>query len=140
EFVVGSMLGDGNLDYTQGTRTESCRLRFCHGIKQLEYIKWKKEILSNLVQQNIVIYEQKTRNSVECSIQTINHPDFIGTHKIFYNGKIKIIPSNIEELLTNFGLAVWLMDDGWKRKEHRTMKLCTDSFSFSDQEKLLEAL
>jgi hypothetical protein len=140
DLLIGSMLGDGNLDYSCGSRSESCRLRFCHSVKQLEFLQYKKDILEQLVQQNIIFYNQTNRNSHECSIQTISHPMFISTYKQFYKNKIKFVPDDIANLINDFSLAIWLMDDGWKRKNQRTIILCTDSFLQQDQEKLVNAL
>ncbi len=32
-------------------------------------------------------------------------------HDIFYKNKVKIIPENLDKLLTPIGLAYWIMDD-----------------------------
>lgn len=135
DLVIGSMLGDGNLH-----KQRSCRLRFCHGSKQLDYLKWKKNILGDLVQQDIFKYKQKTRNSTEYLIQTITHPEFSYYYNLFYKNKIKIIPDNISTLLNDFSLAVWLMDDGWKHPNQRSIVFCTDSFSLEENELLIESL
>ena len=33
-------------------------------------------------------------------------------HELFYKDNIKVIPINLEKLLTARGLAYWIMDDG----------------------------
>jgi len=136
QFIVGSMLGDGNIDFSRG----SARLRFCHGSGQIEYLKWKKEILGDLVQQDIGIYTQKERNSTAILIQTIQHQEFEKYYeKFYYNGK-KVIPKDIQNILTPFGLAVWYMDDGSKIKDSRGLVLCTDSFSTNENLLLVDVL
>ena len=49
-------------------------------------------------------------------------------HELFYPNKQKIIPRNLEELLTARGLAYWIMDDGGKSVHNQTI-LHTRSFS-----------
>ena len=39
-FIIGGLLGDLHIQKMR-TATQKSRLRFCHGIKQIEYIKWK---------------------------------------------------------------------------------------------------
>jgi hypothetical protein len=46
---------------------------------------------------------------------------------LFYNDKIKVIPSNIYDLLTPLALAHWIMGDG--AKLNKGLVLCTYSFS-----------
>lgn len=139
EFIIGSLLGDGNLDYHSGKRLTTCRLRFCHGIKQIDYVIWKKELLGQLVQQDLNINRQKTRNSTACVMQTINHPEFIKYYNMFYDNE-KVVPKNISEYLTPFGLAVWFMDDGWRDPLYRKAIFCTDSFTLEDNELLKNVL
>lgn len=60
-------------------------------------------------------------------------------HSIFYpNGK-KIIPLNIEEYLTEIGLAFWIMDDGGKNT-HGDLILHTNSYTFEEVELLISVL
>ncbi len=43
---------------------------------------------------------------------------------------MKVIPYNIDQLLTPIGLAYWFMDDGYA--ERSGFILCTDSFTESE--------
>jgi hypothetical protein len=58
-------------------------------------------------------------------------PLFTEIHKVWYKeveGKyVKILPSNIEELLTPISIAHWIMGDGYWIGE--TLKICTDNFT-----------
>lgn len=71
--------------------------------------------------------------------QTFGLPCFNVYKNLFYdlNGK-KVIPSNIEKLLTPVGLAYWFMDDGYKSQ--KGLYICTDSFTLKDIEKLIKVL
>jgi len=47
--------------------------------------------------------------------QILSIPCFNKYRELFYNKEdIKYIPKNLEELLTERGLAYWFMDDGYK--------------------------
>ena len=48
-----------------------------------------------------------------------------------YPAGIKIVPSNIAELLTPLGLAYWICDDGCLQASGG-LQLCTNSFSIQD--------
>lgn len=56
----------------------------------------------------------------------------------FYpNGK-KIVPTNIDELLTDIGLAYWIMDDGSKQRKGLSLWVC--AFSKEDIQRLIDIL
>jgi hypothetical protein len=60
---------------------------------------------------------------------------------LFYNETgVKIIPANIDELLTPVGLAYWLADDGHFHKAGGGVYFCTDSFSLAEVELLVSVL
>jgi len=45
-FIVGGLLGDLHIQKTRAA-TQKSRLRFCHGIKQIKYLKWKYSIMKD---------------------------------------------------------------------------------------------
>jgi hypothetical protein len=57
------------------------------------------------------------------------------------NGKfIKVVPFNINELLTPVGLAHWIMDDGYWDLNYKTIVICTDNFTEEEILFLIEVL
>ena len=65
---------------------------------------------------------------------TLTSPIFTDYHNLFYklsdNGKyIKVIPYNIEELLTPVVIAFFIMGDGNYNKIKKVIRLCTNSFT-----------
>ena len=58
---------------------------------------------------------------------------------LFYIDKVKTIPSNIGDLLTEVGLAFWIMDDG-QRVKRGGVTLCTDSYKSEEISILRNAL
>ncbi len=59
-------------------------------------------------------------------------------HSLFYKDKKKVIPLNIQDLLTPRGLAHLIMGDGFFYQG--IIMLCTESFSKEEQEVLINAL
>ena len=57
---------------------------------------------------------------------------------MFIVNKVKVVPSNIYDLLTPIALAHWIMGDGASRNEGLT--LCTDNFTLPDVIKLMNVL
>ena len=58
---------------------------------------------------------------------------------LFYIDKVKTIPSNIGDLLTEVGLAFWIMDDGGLGS-NGTLNLHTDSYTLTEVNLLIEVL
>ena len=56
------------------------------------------------------------------------------------NKFIKIVPSNIGELLTPLGLAHWIMGDGYWDNHSKTVVICTDNFTLAEVELLIIVL
>lgn len=116
EIVIGLVIGDG---FLQKTGKKNARLRLEHSVRQKDYIFWKHEMLSNLMQsrpKRIKRYNPiwgKSYSYYRC--QSHSSPIFGQLRRQFYNenGK-KIIPTNIGSLLKSpLTLAVWYMDDGY---------------------------
>ena len=58
---------------------------------------------------------------------------------LFYIDKVKTIPSNIGDLLTEVGLAFWIMDDGGLGS-NGTLNLHTDSYTLAEVNLLIDVL
>lgn len=129
EFIVGTLLGDGCLLWT----TRGYCLRIHHGIKQKEYVAWKYEIMKSLVNTPPRLSQERSYY-----FRTVSNPVFDEYRKMFYRGKTKIVPDNLENLLSPLGLAVWIMDDGSRDKG--CVRISSHSFSYLDHLKLQQAL
>jgi hypothetical protein len=124
EFVFGTLLGDGYLMQT----TRGCCLRIHQGIKQKKYVKWKYDIVSNLVNTPPKFCGRGYY------FRTVSNPAFDEYRKLFYQKQKKILPKNIKNLLTPFGIAVWIMDDGSRDKG--CVRISTHNFSYSEHLKI----
>ncbi|MBI5079666.1 hypothetical protein HZB06_03325 [Candidatus Wolfebacteria bacterium] len=109
--LVGTMLGDGGLRY----KGKNCRLHIKHAAWQLPLVQFKHEIFKNFVSMKIRGFIQFVKGNKYSFIEFVSrtHPDFTIFYNIFYRDGKKIVPNNIEMLLTEpLSLAVWFMDDG----------------------------
>lgn len=82
-----------------------------------------------------------SKNKVYSSIKftTFSLPCFNKFRALFYNSSgVKIIPDNLEDLLTARSLAYWIMDDGYKGVSG--FYFCTESYSLSENHKLSKIL
>ena len=60
---------------------------------------------------------------------------------LFYQDKIKVIPKNISKILTSpLSLAIWFMDDGYKRNDCNALRISTDLFKLQEQQLLVKCL
>ena len=70
--------------------------------------------------------------------KTWTFASFNWIHELWYLNNQKIVPKNIGQYLTPLGLSIWIMDDGCKGGDG--LKLCTNSFSYSDCLLLIKVL
>ncbi len=133
-IIIGTILGDGCL--CENWSKTNYRLLMTHSVDQKDYILWKYSIFKQWILSEPRFYE-RTRS---LTIRTISHPGLTTLRKIFYEGKTKIIPKNIFELMKNpITLAVWFMDDGNKIIKNGKLSgyhLNTQSFTY-DENKIL---
>ena len=140
-IIIGTLLGDGCLE-RNGTKI---RLRLEQSIKQEEYLLWKYRALHELITgqpMKIHAFHKKQQCFYDSlRIYTFSDDAFEQYWDYFYPDKKKVIPKNIFELLTDpLSLAVWFMDDGYKRNDCNAFRLNTDSFGKSEQQMLREVL
>ena len=128
EVVVGSLLGDGHLAGT----TRGFAFRVNHSIGQKEYVDWKYHILKSL-----------TNSPPSCChksyyFRTVSHPYFDVLRQKFYVGKKKILPADIDQLMTALIISIWLMDDGSRDK--RQLRFNSQSFTLAENKRLISIL
>jgi hypothetical protein len=64
------------------------------------------------------------------AFKTLKFPFLNIFHELFYSSNLKSVPQNISNYFTVISLAFWIMDDGMKAGEG--LRLCTDSYTYSD--------
>lgn len=109
-FLIANILGDSYL--TKNTENYPVRLEIQHSIKQIEYLKWKRDAFISLGFNVGKIYDV-SRKYPAYRFSVIFSRD-IGKklRENFYpNGK-KSISRHYLNYLNELGLAIWYMDDG----------------------------
>jgi hypothetical protein len=123
--MIGSLLGDATLLKT----TSGYCFRVHHGRRQQSLVDWKYAELANFVRSA----PRSSGNGYY--FRTVTHPRLVKLRELFYNGQRKIAPIGLlESCLTDFGLAVWIMDDG--AADGNQLRLNTQSFSTEEVEEL----
>ena len=139
QILVGTLLGDGHLELNG----RYSRLRIDHQEKQKEYIFWKaSEFLPFSLSPREVVFGDKRYKKIykRWHLSTKSLPIFNKYQKMFYRNRVKIIPENIVELVDNLSLAIWYMDDGFRRRDCKGFYLCTSSFTENEQRALQKML
>ncbi|OGN05846.1 MAG: hypothetical protein A2831_03055 [Candidatus Yanofskybacteria bacterium RIFCSPHIGHO2_01_FULL_44_17] len=137
-FVVGTILGDANLDLNWSKT--NYRLRFSHSVKQEDYVMWKYQNLKEWILTKPRYYA-KTRSYF---FNTISHSDITSLAGLFLKNGKKIIPDSISDFLQNpITLAVWFMDDGNARVDKNRFDgyhINSQSFTLEENQLLVNAL
>ncbi len=141
-IIIGTLLGDGCLE----RNGRGVRLRLDHGIKQESYLLWKYKELHTIATPSSPMkvhayhkIHQRFYDSVR--MYTYSSTLLESYWWYFYRDGKKNISQNISKLLTQpISLAVWLMDDGYKRNDCNAFRLNTDSFSKIEQRILIRVL
>lgn len=140
EVIFGSLLGDAKLELPP--RGLNARFGFIQSVIHKPYFLIVYGLLSHfcLASFREYSYLDKRTNKVytRYTFWTRALPLFTIFHTMFYNGKLKIVPSDLS-LLTGIALAHWIMQDGSLDNKNRII-LCTDSFSLEDVQRLAEHL
>lgn len=99
------ILGDGHLDkYGQ--------LNLRHGIKQREYLEWKKKLLnrSGIHTGEIIEFISNGHPQVRCSTKVYNFSKLY--RRILYRPKKTLGIRKLLNFLSPINIAIWYMDDG----------------------------
>lgn len=154
QIMIGSLLADESLERRK--LNHNARLRIDHTYpKQEKYVKHLYEKFQNLTGKapKIVIRSPDKRTGKvykSLTFKTLNLPCLNYYHNLFYKLEtekennikrkfIKIVPNNIESLLTPISLAHWLMGDGYIIQD-KAIIFCTESFNNTEIELLIKAL
>jgi len=143
EIIIGAMLGD--LSAERPNNNCNTRLQFKQSNKNIEYINHLYPLFQEYCGTGPKIISKfddrpnKMKIYTAVKFQTLSLPCFNKYREMFYNSEnIKIIPDNLEGLLTARGLAYWTMDDGYK--SNKGFYICTESYTLSEHQKLVKIL
>lgn len=133
--LVGAVLGDGALIPTSSGRADA-KLQIEHRAAHRDYVLWTYEIFKEWVLTPP--FWRMLTNSWR--FRTISHAELGRYRTTFYNGKHKVVPEDIGELLDPIALAVWLMDDGGLDSSRASYSISVHCFARQDVERLQAAM
>ena len=125
-ILIGTLLGDGNLELSVKAKAKNARLRFGHCIEQSQYLTYKVRLLPSLWKMSIRTTHRK------CEISSISHPILTTYFDRFYQDGIKIIPKDIGDDITAVSLAILFMDDGSYDKSTNSFYISLCGFTHED--------
>ena len=146
EIMIGLLLGDGHIQ----KRSINGNSRFIYGqsslrLHHLNYFNHVFELFKPYLSKDFNpkkrSFTDKRSNKKYSSVQfaTLSLPCFNYYKDLFYNSNyLKIVPSNIQNLLSPRGFAYWIMDDG--SLQNKGLHLNTYGFSNQDVLKLKSTL
>ncbi len=131
-IIVGTLLGDGLLE----RNGKFVRLVVDHSASQEAYVRWKAEGLVSL-HPSIILRERidprNQRTYTHCILRTRTDPTLEEFVPLFYQGKRKCVPKKLPGMLNPQMLAVWIMDDGYRRSDCNALRLNTQGYTFAEQ-------
>lgn len=138
-IILGTLLGDGFLE----RNGRYCRLIIDHSSKQKDYLLWKSRYLDTFFPKIIQRerYDSRTnRTYSHCIMRTRTSVLLERFRDIFYSKEKKNLPKDLPKVINWMILAVWIMDDGYKRNDCRAFRLNTQGYSFEEQQIVQKSL
>jgi recombination protein RecA len=104
EVALGGLLGDSALSPTRSGH--GARLRWDHGVTQIEYADWKASLFAN-------IGTSRSTNAAGAVFHDLHPlPELAELRDALYIGGKKVISHDYLKRLTPLALAIWYADDG----------------------------
>lgn len=137
--IIGLLLSDGWLTYSNKGSVNP-RLGFKQSLEKLPYLYHVFSVLSPFCGSTprLSITKRKENTTYGLEFFTRALPCIKSLHEIFYSNNVKIVPSDIYNLLDPIALAHWICGDGSVRVTG--LVLCTDSYSIYDVVRLVNVL
>ena len=129
QVLLGTLIGDGNLELDRTTKAKNARLRFGHSIKQFDYLVHKVNLLSKIWKMSIKTTEKT------CSINSISI--LTKYYKLFYKNNEKVLP---DVKLEPQGLAILYMDDGSFDKNTNSIYISLCNFTKKENLQFIKRL
>lgn len=135
QVILGCLFGDGSISKLKNNNAKNPDFIVSHSDKQVNYLLWKKRILSNLITSTKTVKNKKGFNTradaTITKIRTKALPQlnrYLSNFK-FNNGKKEATQQMLNEL-TPLSIAIWFMDDGSfsKTKYANLIRLHTEAF------------
>jgi len=140
QVLIGSLLGDGNLKINK--RGINAMFREIHGIKQKEYLLFKKRYLKCFypeIKEGKIFDNRTNKHYARIVLWTKTHPILTEYFNLFYSKGKKNIPKEILNKVGPLALAIWYCDDGSFGYINQNGKIAT-YLSYEDNKTLVEFL
>lgn len=140
--MIGTILGDGCLE----RNGRNVRLRIDHGVKQAQFVEWKRRELSELNPSPPRLVKRRDSRTGQLHVNyrfaTTTTQALNDLHTLFYPAcEGKRVPPCIYDLLSSkISFAVWYMDDGGRRSDCRSGYLNTNAYRVDDVGLLMDCL
>jgi hypothetical protein len=145
EVLVGTMLGDCSAQ-KNGPKSNA-RLQFKQSVVNQPYIDHLYDLFKDYTGSKPLWHTQhdprpnRSPFAHSCTFKTRSLACFTKVYDLFYSDGIKILPSNLGDLLTARGVAYWFMDDGYNGpKSSMGLFFCTECFTLKECELLMSIL
>jgi hypothetical protein len=143
DIINGMLLGNA---YLSKRESNNAHIRFDQANK--EFIDHLYNQLKTLVKTGPKelkrLHKKYNKTYTSYYFNTLNFPYFTEIYSNWYirinNKNVKILPTNIAELLTPRAIAYWIMCDGYYHKTNKTIIISTDSFSLNEVDTLRDIL
>ncbi len=137
DAIIGSVLGDGNLEQSPGGRLSNYGLTVKHGLKQEKYCLWKAFLLGDLVSK-VDYPDGRVR------FRTVKHGVISRiAARMSKNGR-KAVDERFVSRMGPLGFAIWYLDDGnllpnrvGKNGKTRKPEIRFATNSFTEEENLV---
>jgi hypothetical protein len=128
------LLGDGSIE----KRKRNPRLRIDHAAIHKAYVFWKYNVLKDIATREPHSLQELDKRSGKIGMRwyfgTHAMPELDFYYRLFYEQSRKVIRPELKKYFQNpLSLAVWIMDDGYKRNDCDAVRLSTDCFSYTEQ-------
>lgn len=142
-ILIALAIGDGTIE--KSTTHKGSRLKVGHGEKQLEYLKYKRDLLHSVIGGKIpkIYHWDQVRKGTKNRAYAFRkgHKYFWVLRKWLYPKGKKVLSRRILDNLTPEGVAIWYMDDGnlWKHINKDLNKVTSFRITLSTEVYLEEA-
>ena len=123
QIILGGILGDGSFK----KNGSNYYYRECHAIPEAEYLEWKFNALKNLTTSKLYnIPKRKESQNDQIGFQTVNTPSL--------NPYVHMDIDEVIDKLDELGIIIWLLDDGWIRKNSKVHSYGVSTADFTDEQ------
>jgi len=131
-ILYGCAIGDGGVYLSKDQSASTARLIIGHGPSQLEYLKYKQQLLHSVLGGKAPkVYTSRSKNKTTGKTYTNhqlykNHKYFRQMHRVLYPKGSFRYTKKMLSYLTDHSLALWFMDDGSGTisRNNKTKKPC----------------